>query len=264
MRPRLPPEPWLSSTAAPLREGTYQAESLRPSRMAMRTSSCGMPTADSSMAQRGAWVIWLPAMNGITPSDQIDHGAGDPAEHVSGAPGEAGAPGRPRGGGGGGDAGGDEQQPAEDVSDARDVAPVGPGVDHVQAVGDDAEHEHHQPDDDAERQPRRPRHVRLGQGPCRRDGDDHRDADCRRVRPREGQIEQMGRDEGEAREQERTLGARDPLAPAAARRGGRDGPGLRLGALGVQRDRRHGITIAHGRPSRHRTNPPRGLDSTGV
>jgi len=32
------PEPWMSSTAAPLREGTYQAATSPPSSIAIRTS----------------------------------------------------------------------------------------------------------------------------------------------------------------------------------------------------------------------------------
>ena len=43
----------------------------------------------------------------------------------------------------------DEQQPAHDVADAGDVAPVRARVDDVQAVGDDAEPDGQQPDDDA-------------------------------------------------------------------------------------------------------------------
>ena len=117
-RARLPPEPWLSRTAAPLREGTYQAESRRPSRMAMRTSSCGMPTADSSIAQRGACVTWLARLNGIRATGQIAAPAIHPTAWAArqARPARPGAPARRRHGR---EARGDEQQPAERYSRRR-------------------------------------------------------------------------------------------------------------------------------------------------
>ena len=136
-RPRLPPEPWLTRTAAPLREGTYQAESLRPSSIVIRTSSCGIASADSRISQRGACVDRLGWANGR--ADTMAARAGEPAEAVRRAPAETRPPGRAPGRGRGGEAGGHEQEPAEDVADAGDVAPVRPGVDDVQAVRDDTE-----------------------------------------------------------------------------------------------------------------------------
>ena len=65
-RSRLPPDPWPTSTAAPLREGTYQADTSRPPEASIRTSSCGMPSDDSWISHRGAWVIIRPPVNGIT------------------------------------------------------------------------------------------------------------------------------------------------------------------------------------------------------
>jgi hypothetical protein len=56
-------------------------------------------------------------------------------------------------------------RPAGDVADAGEVAPVGARVDDVQPVGDDPEDEDHEPDHDAQREPRRARDVRLGQRP---------------------------------------------------------------------------------------------------
>ena len=65
-RSRLPPEPWLSSTAVWLRDGTYQPDSSRPSAVAIVTFSCAMPSEDSWIAQRGACVTISDAANGIT------------------------------------------------------------------------------------------------------------------------------------------------------------------------------------------------------
>jgi hypothetical protein len=56
-RSRLPPEPWLSSTAVRLRDGTYQADSSRPPDAAMVTSSCGIPSEASWISHRGACVV---------------------------------------------------------------------------------------------------------------------------------------------------------------------------------------------------------------
>ena len=61
-RSRLPPEPWLTSTAAPFFDGTYQADWSSP----IRTSSCGMPSEASWISQRGAWVIIRAPVNAIT------------------------------------------------------------------------------------------------------------------------------------------------------------------------------------------------------
>jgi hypothetical protein len=51
-------EAWLRSTAVLLREGTYQADSSRPSAVSITTSSCGMPSDDSWISQRGACVTF--------------------------------------------------------------------------------------------------------------------------------------------------------------------------------------------------------------
>ena len=65
-RSRLPPEPWLSSTAARLRDGTYQPDSRRPSAVASATSWCGIASEDSWIAQRGAWVTISAIAKGST------------------------------------------------------------------------------------------------------------------------------------------------------------------------------------------------------
>ena len=67
-RSRLPPEPWSTRSAAPLRDGTYQAESARPSAVGTVTSWCGMPSEASWIFQRGAWVIISPDPSGIETS----------------------------------------------------------------------------------------------------------------------------------------------------------------------------------------------------
>jgi hypothetical protein len=86
-------------------------------------------------------------------------------------------------------------------------------------VRDDAEADGQQPHDDAQREPRRPRDVPLRQRPRRRDGDDGHDAERRRVGPREREVEQVRRDEPEAGQQQRALGARDAFAARATRTG---------------------------------------------
>src|SRR3954468_7661846 len=123
MRPRLPPEPWLSRTAAPLRDRTYQADSLRPSRISMRISSCGIPTADSWISQRGACTVMLAKAKGSTPTTaRTAEAAAPPAPPGGGAPPPAdpGPRGHPARRSGGGDARRHEQQPADDVADAGD------------------------------------------------------------------------------------------------------------------------------------------------
>ena len=246
-RPRLPPEPWLTSTAAPLRDGTYQAESLRPSSMAIRTSWWGIPRADSWISQRGACVIRLAPTNGITPTNGDERGAGEPARAMRGAPAETGPPGRASRRRDGGEAGRDEQGPAEGVADSADVARVEPGVDDVQPVRDPAEADGQQPDDDAQPEPRRPRHARLGERPGQRQGHDGEHAEHGGVGAREREVEQVGGDEREPREQQRALEARDPLAEAAARR--RGGGGAGLGGARLERDRGHARTVPGRRPA---------------
>ena len=50
--------------AAPLRDGTYQADRARPSAVGTVTSSCGIPSEASWISQRGAWVISSPVRAG--------------------------------------------------------------------------------------------------------------------------------------------------------------------------------------------------------
>src|SRR5215210_4528616 len=210
-RPRLPPDPWLTSTAAPLRDGTYQADSRRPSSSAIRTSSWGMPSADSWISQRGACVIRLAPTNGITTANATTAApASQPAPWAARQP-------RPVRRGDGGEAGRHEQEPAERGADAGDVAPVEPRVDDVQAVRGDAEADREQPDDEAQPDARRPRHVRLGERPGGRHGEDREHAGHRGVGAREGEVEQVQGEEGEPGEQERALEAGDPLPQAGAR-----------------------------------------------
>ena len=78
-RSRLPPDPWLSSTAVRLRDGTYQADSWRPSAVAISTSWCGMPSEDSWIAQRGAWVICRPKPNVTTATRPMTAPTSQPA-----------------------------------------------------------------------------------------------------------------------------------------------------------------------------------------
>ena len=159
-----------------------------------------------------------------------------PATHPSAC-----APGGAARRGGGRDPGRDQQQPADDVADAGEVAPVGTRVDHVQAVGDDAEADREEADDDAEHEPRRTGDVRLGERPRHGNDDDHRDAEHRRVGPREREVEQVRGDEHEPGEQERALGAG-----------------------GARRDRLHAPTVADPAPAHQRAAPWTPRYSTGV
>ena len=79
-----------------------------------------------------------------------------------------------------------------------------------------------QADHDAQDDPRRPRHVRPGQRPRGRDGDDREQPEQRGVRARERQIEEVERDEGQAGEQERALEPGEARAEPAVARGDRD------------------------------------------
>ena len=193
-----------------------------------------------------------------------DRRAGDPPGRVGGAPAQAGPARCAVRRRDGREAGRDEQQPARDVADAGDVAPVGARVDDVQPVRDDPEADGDQPDDDAQRDAGRSCHAGLGERPRRRERDDGRDAECRRVGAREGEVEQVRHDEREAGEQERALGTREPLAPTATRRRGGLRHGRSLGALGVAYGGRHALTVSHRRPVWHRGNPWRRWRSTDV
>ena len=111
----------------------------------------------------------------------------------------------------------------------------------MQPVGDDAEADGDQSYHDAQHEPRRAGDVRLGERPRRGEGDDHRDAQRRRVGPRQRQVEQMRGDEREAGEQERALGAG-----------------------GARRDRRHAPTVADPPPTRQRAGSWTPRYCTGV
>jgi len=58
----------MSSTAVRLVDGTYQADSARPSAVSMATSRCGMPSEDSWISQRGACVTMRAIANGMMAS----------------------------------------------------------------------------------------------------------------------------------------------------------------------------------------------------
>ena len=87
----------------------------------------------------------------------------------------------------------------------------------MQAVGDDAEAEAQEADDDAQDDPRRPRHVRAGQRPRDGGGDDRQQPEERGVGAGEREIEEVERDEGEAGEQERALEPGEARAEPAVR-----------------------------------------------
>jgi hypothetical protein len=116
-----------------------------------------------------------------------EHRDGDGANDPDGGVADALARPRSRAGtprrGGRCEAGRDEQESADDVANAGDVAPVGAGVDDVQAVRGDAETDRDQSDHDAQREARGSRDVRLDQRPGHRHGKDHEDAEHGRVGP---------------------------------------------------------------------------------
>ena len=214
-----------------LRDGTYQADSSRPSAVSIATSWWGMPSEDSWIAQRGACVTRRTIVNGITTNRaKTGTAASQPAPWASRQP-SARAPRRPPWGGDRGQARSDEEEAAGDHAHAGDVGPVRSGVHDVQAVGDDAEAEAQEADDDAQDDPRRPRHVRAGQRPRDRDGDDRQQPEERGVGSGEREIEQVERDEGEAGEQERALEPGEARAEPAVPRGHR-GAGAGVGERG--------------------------------
>src|SRR6478672_10010917 len=86
-RPRLPPEPWLRRTAAPLRDGTYHAESRRPPGAGTRTSSWAMPSAAArSVGDQ------VPRGEREEGGVREDDGSGGPGGAVRCAPGEPAPP----------------------------------------------------------------------------------------------------------------------------------------------------------------------------
>ena len=190
-----------------------------------------------------------------------DRRADDPPGGVGGAPAQAGPARCAARRGDGREAGRDEQQPAHDVADAGDVAPVGARVDDVQPVGDDPEADGDQPDDDAQRDAGRSYHVGLGERPRRRERDDGRDAECRRVGAREGEVEQVRHDEREAGEQERALGTREPLAPAATRAARRAPTRVEPGRA---RDRVWPSSCPHGLAPRARAAPWKPVEAVAI
>ena len=193
----------------------------------MRTSSWGMPSADSAIAQRGAWRAQEAHHERHEREEEDDRGAGEPADAVSGTEAEPGAARRAPRRDDGGQAGHDEQQAAEDEADARDVVQVAGAVDDVEAVGHDAEAGGEQTEDDAQGEPRRTRHARLREQPGGRRGEDGEHAEHGGVGARQGEVQQVEGDEGETGGEERTLQPRDavplPAAPPRERRGGREG-----------------------------------------
>ena len=120
-------------------DGTYQADSSRPSAVSMATSWCGMPSEDSWIAQRGAWVGMRPSAKRHD-AEQREDGSGRRASRRRGRRASRAPAGAARAAGRAiaVSAGGDEQQAAGDHADAGDVGPVGARVDDVQAVRDDA------------------------------------------------------------------------------------------------------------------------------
>ena len=140
----------------------------------------------------------------------------EPARTVGGAPAEARPARRPARRGQRGDGrrrrSGD---PAERHPDAGQVAPVGAGVDDVKAVGDDAEAEREQADEEPEREAGGTDEARLGGQPRGGYRHDREHAEDRRVGPGDRQVEQVSRHEREPARQERALqaGERAPRPP---------------------------------------------------
>ena len=149
-RPRLPPEPWLDQHRGAVARGDVPGRQLAAvvggdADLLVRDPERRL--ADLPARRVGEQVGGAEAHRD---QDERDGRAGEPAEAVQGAPAEGLPPRRAARGGDGGEAGRDEQEPAEDVADAGDVAPVGAGVDDVQAVRGDPEADGEQPDHDAD------------------------------------------------------------------------------------------------------------------
>ena len=220
-RSRLPPEPWLSSTAAPLRDGTYQADSSRPSRDGDRgPPGAGSSSADSWIAQRGACVAISAITNGITASSGEERRrrasrrrGRPPAERRCGA---APAGGRRRRSGRRRRAAGRRAIVPTPVTSGQS----GPELTTWRPCETTPKPSDSRPMTTPEDEPRRPRDVRLGQRPGGRDGDDREHAEQRRVGAGERQVKQVERDEREPGEQQRALEPCEAFPqPALDRRG---------------------------------------------
>ncbi len=214
-RSRLPPEPWSTSTAAPLREGTHQADNVAP---------VGRLDRHLVVRDRQRRLLDRPArrvgdqqhLRERHQPGQHEHRADEPARGVQRAVPAA----RAGRGGERGHGGAEQQHAAEDHPDARQVAPVGAGVDDVQPVRDDAEADREQAHDEPEREPRRADQARLQREPGGRERQDREHAPPRRGGAGDREVEQVRGDEREPARQERALQAGEPAAPPRPRRGG--------------------------------------------
>ena len=222
-RSRLPPEPWLRSTAVRLRDGTYQADSSPPVRGLDRDLLVG--DAERGLLDRPARRVRDPQGHRERHHhEQGDDGhGGEPAGAVGEPPAERTAARRPpRRGDRGQAAAAMRRRPPAIMPTPVTSAQSGPEFTTWRPCEMTPKPSVSRPIDDAEGEPGRPRDVRPGQRP--------RDRDRRRSRARPGsevsgpekrEVEQVERDEGEPGEQERALEPGEALAAARRPRGDR-------------------------------------------
>ena len=218
-RSRLPPEPWLSRTAAPLRDGTYQADSSRPSAVAIRTSWCG--DAERRLLDRPARRVRRHEGHRERHDGERgdDRGAGDPADAPCAAASRRAAPRRARGAA-------IAARPEATSSSPPAIMPTpvtsvqsGPEFTTCSPCETTPKPSGQQAEDDAEHDPRRARDARLRQRP--RPGGRRRSRACRGRRV--GARRTPGRADGAGRARVPRAGAGAPGARRA--RAARGGPG---------------------------------------
>ena len=209
-RSRLPPEPWLRRTAAPLRDGTYQAVWPSP----IRTSWWGMPSEESWIAQRGACVIWRLKPNVTTRTPTTTTPASQPAAWAARqpSPGLRGA--RPRAV--------SATSPEATRSSPPTIMPTpvtsrrsGPEFTTCNPCEMTPKPNASEADDDAEQQARGAGHARLCERPAGGHREDREHAEDGGRRAGEREIEQVQCDQHEPGQQKRALQPGDPLAPPA-------------------------------------------------
>ena len=195
-----------------LRDGTYQADSSRPSAVSIATSWWGMPSEDSWIAQRGACVTLRAIANGITTSRaKTGTAASQPAPWASRQP-SAGRRGARRGAAIAVRPAAMRRRPPAIMPTPVTSVQSGPEFTTCRPCEMTPKPNAQQADDDAQDEPRRPRDVRPGQRPGDRDGDDRQHPEQRGVGPGEREVEQVERDEREPGEQERALEPGEALA----------------------------------------------------
>jgi hypothetical protein len=174
----------------------------------------------------------MPMPVGRNGEDADGERADRPANGVGGPPAGRGAPPGAAAGGDRGGGGREQQDPAEREAQAGDVGRVQAGLGDVQAVRHDPEAGEDEAEGDGEADPRGARHMRPREDPGQRGAQDHRDAERRRRRPGQGQLEEVRDDERQPGDQQGALQRREAIAPRPAGSGEDEHPVGTLGRRG--------------------------------